>query len=66
MQEGGTSTTDDRLDLETELRKRFDTYKISGKKNIHTASRFRELLRNPDSIKDAIILREILDRKEFY
>ena len=65
MKEGGLQSLDETVDLDAQLRKRFDTYKISRKDNIHTASRYRELLRSRDSVKDAIILKEILDRKYF-
>jgi hypothetical protein len=58
-------TLDEQIQLNEPARKRFDEYKIKKKVNIHTASRFRELLKNKDSLKDAIILKEILDRKYF-
>jgi hypothetical protein len=58
-------TLDEQVDLEMTKKKRFEEYKIEGGVNIHTAKRFRELLQNKDSIKDAIILKEILDRKYF-
>ncbi len=58
-------TLDEQVDLELSKKKRFEEYKIEEGVNIHTAKRFRELLQNKDSIKDAIILKEILDRKYF-
>ena len=58
-------TLDEQVDLKLAEKKRFDKYKIEEGVNIHTAKRFRELLQNKDSIKDAIILKEILDRKYF-
>mgnify|MGYP001552152112 CR=1 FL=1 len=58
-------TLDEQVDLELTKKKRFEEYKIEKGVNIHTAKRFRELLQNKDSIKDAIILKEILDRKYF-
>ena len=58
-------TLDEQVKLESAKRKRFDEYKISKGVNIHTAKRYRDLLQNKDSIKDAIILKEILDRKYF-
>ena len=56
---------DEQVDLEKTGKKRFEEYKIEEGVNVHTAKRFRELLRNKDSIRDAIILKEILDRKYF-
>jgi hypothetical protein len=58
-------TLDEQVDLELTTKKRFEEYKIEKGVNIHTAKRFRELLQNKDSVKDAIILKEILDRKYF-
>ena len=58
-------TLDEQVDLEQAKKKRFEEYKIEEGVNIHTAKRFRELLQNKDSIKDAIILKEILDRRYF-
>lgn len=58
-------TLDEQVDLKLTTKKRFKEYKIEKGVNIHTAKRFRELLQNKDSIKDAIILKEILDRKYF-
>ncbi len=58
-------TLDEQVNLESAEKKRFDEYKISEGVNIHTAKRYRDLLRNKDSIKDAIILKEILDCKYF-
>jgi len=58
-------TLDEQVDLDLAKKKRFEEYKIEKVVNIHTAKRFRELLQNKDSIKDAIILKEILDRKYF-
>lgn len=58
-------TLDEQVKLESTEKKRFDEYKIEKSVNIHTAKRYRELLQNKDSIKDAIILKEILDRKYF-
>jgi hypothetical protein len=59
-------TLDEQVQINEPVRKRFDEYKIKEEINIHKASRFRELLRNKDSIKDAIILKEILDRRYFW
>jgi hypothetical protein len=58
-------TLDEQVQINEPVRKRFEEYKIEERLNIHTASRFRELLKNKDSIKDAIVLKEILDRKYF-
>jgi hypothetical protein len=58
-------TLDEQVDIELNKKKRFEEYKIEEQVNVHTAKRFRELLQNKDSIKDAIILKEILDRKYF-
>jgi hypothetical protein len=58
-------TLDEQVKLELAEKKRFDEYKISEGVNIHTAKRFRDLLQNKDGIKDAIILKEILDHKYF-
>ena len=58
-------TLDEQVQINEPVRKRFDEYKIKEEVNIHKASRFRKLLKNKDSIKDAIILKEILDRKYF-
>jgi hypothetical protein len=44
---------------------RFGTYSSYKQYDLHTAARFRKLLHDPLSIKDAIILKEILDRKYF-
>jgi hypothetical protein len=58
-------TLDEQIQINEPVRKRFDEYKIKEELNIHKASRFRKLLKNKDSIKDAIILKEILDRRYF-
>jgi hypothetical protein len=58
-------TLDEQVSLDTRGRKRFDTYKIKESENIHVAQRFREILKNKNTVKDAIILKEILDRKYF-
>ena len=58
-------TLDEQVNLEATGKKRFEEYKIEEGVNVHTANRFRELLRNKDSIRDAIILKEILDRRYF-
>ena len=44
---------------------RFTEYESHLKIDIHKANRFKRLLRNSISIKDAVILKEILDRKYF-
>jgi hypothetical protein len=44
---------------------RFAKYSTYETYNIHKASRFMKLLHNPTSIRDAIIMKEILDRKYF-
>jgi len=62
---GNLKTLDEQVHINAAARKRFDEYKIEEKVNIHTAKRFRELLNNKDSVKDAIILKEIFDRKYF-
>ena len=58
-------TLDEQIQINEPVRKRFNEYKIKEELNVHKASRFRELLKNKDSLKDAIILKEILDRKYF-
>ena len=58
-------TLDEQVKLGQADRKRFEEYKLEEGVNIHTAKRFREMLQNKDSIKDAIILKEILDHKYF-
>jgi hypothetical protein len=58
-------TLDEQVQINEPFRKRFDEYMIQKEVNIHNASRFRELLKNKDSVRDAIILKEILDRKYF-
>jgi len=58
-------TLDEQVRLEMAEKKRFDTYKIETGRNIHVAKRYRKMLHNKDSIKDAIILKEILDHKYF-
>jgi hypothetical protein len=58
-------TLDEQVDLDVSEKKRFAVYKIEEGINIHTAERYRELLQNKDNIKDAIILKEILDHKYF-
>ncbi len=58
-------TLDEQVKLEIAEKKRFDEYKIEEGRNIHVAKRYREMLHNKDSIKDAIILKEILDHKYF-
>lgn len=62
---GDLKTLDEQVSLNLPGRKRFDKYKIQEQENIHAASRFREILQNRNSVKDAIILKEILDRKYF-
>jgi len=63
--EEGLVTLDEQVNLKKPRRKRFEGYKIQEEENIHVAQRFRHMLKNRDSIKDAIILKEILDRKYF-
>ncbi len=58
-------TLDEQVNLEIAEKKRFNEYKIEEGRNIHVAKRFREMLHNKDSVKDAIILKEILDHKYF-
>ena len=58
-------TLDEQVKLEIAEKKRFEEYKIEEGRNIHVAKRYREMLQNKDSIKDAIILKEILDHKYF-
>ena len=48
-----------------ENKSRFVTYATLKEFDLHTSSRFRNLLRNPMTVKDAIVLKEILDRKYF-
>ena len=62
---GNLKTLDEQIQINVPVRNRFDEYKIEVKTNIHVAKRFRELLQNKNSLKDAIILKEILDRKYF-
>ena len=59
------TTLDVQVSLDEPLKKRFDVYKIGQEEEGAPASHFRALLRDPDSIKDAIVLKEILDRKYF-
>ena len=56
---------DEQVDLNTGGRKRFEKYTIDKAENIHIARRYKDMLKNQDSIRDAIILKEILDRKYF-
>lgn len=44
---------------------RFDKYASFKEYDVHTAARFRKLLHNPMTVRDAVILKEILDRKYF-
>ena len=44
---------------------RFGSYASVREYDVHTATRFRKLLHNPTTVKDAVILKEILDRKYF-
>jgi hypothetical protein len=62
---GNLKTLDEQVQIKTAPSKRFDAYKIEKNVNIHTAKRFRKLLKNKDSVKDAIIFKEIFDRKYF-
>jgi hypothetical protein len=58
-------TIDEQVSLNVIGRKRFDEYIIEKQENIHVANRFRKILKNSDTIRDAIILKEILDRRYF-
>jgi hypothetical protein len=58
-------TLDEQVDFNRPRGKRFEGYKIQEEENIHVAQRCRKMLMNRVSIKDAIILKEILDRKYF-
>ncbi len=44
---------------------RYGQYVSQKDVDVHKASRFRTLLHNPISMKDAIIMKEVLDRKYF-
>jgi hypothetical protein len=63
--QGKLITLDEQVDLSSAGRKRFEKYKIDKAENIHIARRYKNMLMNQDSIRDAIILKEILDRKYF-
>ena len=48
-----------------ENKSRFRQYATIKGQDVHNASRFRKLLRNSITVKDAVIMKEILDRKYF-
>ena len=58
-------TLDEQVNLKTTTRKSFERYREEEEDNIHIAQRYRELLSDADGVRDAIILKEILDRKYF-
>lgn len=58
-------TLDEQVSLNAPKKKRFERYQVKEDENIHIAQRYRELLTDGEGIRDAIILKEILDRKYF-
>ena len=58
-------TLDEQVIVEKLDKERHDKYKIIKVKSANYASRIRKILHSKDSIKDAIILKEVLDRKYF-
>ena len=63
--QGKSKTLDEQVEIEDLTKTRFSEYKIDKDLNSDYASRIRKLLHDEDSIKDAIILKEVLDRKYF-
>ncbi len=56
-------TLDEQVDIEEPIEKLFDGYQDKYKQT--RADKYRKILSNPETIKDAIILKEILDPKYF-
>ena len=63
LKDSDMTTLDEQIDIEEPLKKRFEEYRIQQKEHQQIASRYKQLLKEPDSLKDAIILQEILGRK---
>jgi hypothetical protein len=58
------TTIDEQVSFEEPLEKKFDWGEIEIVKSIQS-EKYRKMLQNPESIRDAIILKELLDRKYF-
>lgn len=58
-------TLEEEIEIEKLANDRFNEYKIDKNESANYASRIRKFLHDKDSIKDAIILKEVLDRKYF-
>ena len=63
--QGKYKTIDEQVIIEEPVKERFNEYKIHVVKNANYASRIRRILHSKESIKEAIILKEVLDRKYF-
>lgn len=64
---GEAEKLDDRIDLENLdefIKPRFDSYRVR-KKSSKFAREVKDMLRNPESAKKAVLLSEILNRKHF-
>ncbi len=58
-------TLSEEIEIEELNKERFIEYKRDENTSSNNASRIRKFLQDKDSIKDAIILKEVLDRKYF-
>lgn len=63
LKDAGMTPLDEQIDIEEPLKKRFEEYRIQQKEHKQNAARYKQLLKDPETLKDAIILQEILKRK---
>lgn len=58
------TTIDEQVSFDEPLEKKFDWGKTEPATSVQT-EKYRKMLRDPESVRDAVILKELLDRKYF-